>query len=361
MVADPSSELHPGLDGTIDAVEVMLASGVSIRSDEISELAQRAAAWNERSELRESGRPSGYAGASLRCARLLEHLIRRGLPDPGRLLHGVGRRVASNAVLEVLLAHGSPSRDDIDAALRQQCLEYGFDPNAELFRKLVAAGPSRAALDDALLSAARATYRAKNVHVDFEAFDAFEILLQAGARADHGSGTTLTALHLFVDFAVPNTKGDRRIVKRSARADEVLAQAIKSVTSVDALDAEGNTPLHAACMGVVPQRAKMLVDAGADPQRRNNAGRTPVDHAMRRPELHTALGVPIPVPRAVPAPAVPAAPPRDPFSRGSKVMHTKFGEGEVTATSGTGAARKLTVRFASGETKTLAASFLSAK
>jgi hypothetical protein len=358
MVADPSSILDPGLDGTIDAVEAMLASGVSITSDEISELAQRAAAWNERSEVRENGRASTYAGASLRCGRLLEHLIRRGLPNPGVLLRG---RIASNAVLDVLLVHGAPNRDDIDAALRQQSLEYGFDPNAELLRRLVAAGPSQAALDDALLSAARATSRAKNVPVDFEAFDAFEILLQAGARADHGSGTTLTALHLFVDFAVPHTKGDRRIVKRSARADEVLAQAIKSVTSVDVLDAEGNTPLHAACMGFVPRRAKMLVDAGADPLRRNNAGRTPVDQAMRRPELHTALGVPIPPPRSVPSPAVPAAPPRDPFSPGSKVMHTKFGEGDVTATSGTGAARKLTVRFASGETKTLAASFLSAK
>jgi len=281
---------------------------MDITSPHLRSLAEEAASWNERLETRENGNRAGnYAGGSGRSAALLDLLIARGLPEPNTLLH---QRIASLDVLDTLMRLASPTQPDIDAALRHLCSPYAFTPDLAIIDRLLAAGPSQGALDDALQGATRSVTLAKGARTDKDTFTAFEKLLDAGARADHGAGTAVTALHHVVGFA-PGPHEDAR---------------------------------------------------GADPQRRGTAGQPAGDFAERHPDLHAALGVPPPaavkrLTSAERAAELAAAPP-DPFAVGCKVTHAKFGAGDVTASTGSGAGRKLTVTFASGETRTLAASFL---
>jgi len=321
---------------------------MDITSPHLRSLAEEAASWNERLETRENGNRAGnYAGGSGRSAALLDLLIARGLPEPNTLLH---QRIASLDVLDTLMRLASPTQPDIDAALRHLCSPYAFTPDLAIIDRLLAAGPSQGALDDALQGATRSVTLAKGARTDKDTFTAFEKLLDAGARADHGAGTAVTALHHVVGFAP------------GPHEDAIVVRALQSVSNVDVTDAQGVTPLHVACSRRLPARVRTLVAAGADPQRRSTAGQTAVDFAERHPDLHAALGVPPPaavkrLTSAERAAELAAAPP-DPFAVGCKVTHAKFGAGDVTASTGSGAGRKLTVTFASGETRTLAASFL---
>ena len=84
----------------------------------------------------------------------------------------------------------------------------------------------------------------------------------------------LTLIHLvFLPFYLPMKK----IKKPSI---EFLKFLIEDCSlDIDSTDNNGDTPLHlAAHYGSVPA-AKLLIELGADSSRRNNARRTPLDHA----------------------------------------------------------------------------------
>jgi hypothetical protein len=354
------AQLEPALEETLSTVEALIRDGLDLTTDEVHMLAQRAAMFDERFAYTERGRPRGaYVGGTARCVKLLALLIERGLPRVGELV-----RWAQHApdVLEVLLAT-NPTQAEIDAGLAACCNWHSYDPNAEVIRRLLAANPSQAARDTALHDAALGTSRKVDA-IDFEYFDVFEMLLEAGARPDHGTGTPHgTALHHFVSFALHNVAGDRQRAKRAARSDALLRKAVAAVATVDVVTDYGQTALHFACRNRSPERAKILVDAGADPQRADAQGLTPAKIADRDEALCAALGVPVPPapvkkPRTVgPPPPKPTA--ADPFATGTRVSHAKFGEGHIVSSTGSGTSRKLGVKFGDGKTRVLAASFLT--
>jgi hypothetical protein len=355
------STIRPYEDGAQQQVEALLDAGLDIASADVRSFAEALARFDERIAYRERGGTRGaFLGGAARCAAILELLIRRGLPCPGELLE---RSRRSPEVTDVLLRLARPTTSELDAALLATCDEFAFDPNIIVMERLIGAGPTRDTLDEALLHAANGAARYVNVALEFRFFEAFDLLLAAGARADHGAGAKVTALHRFVTFSSPFTSGDRDVIKRAARADATLRRAIANVESVDVVEASGKTPLHLACIERIAERARMLVEAGADPLRVDADGKSAVDYAMRDERLHAVFGTPVPplAPhRRTALPKAPTAPPAiDPLHVGVRVMHAKFGAGEIIKVDGSGPTRKLAIRFASGETRVLAASFVT--
>jgi ankyrin repeat protein len=106
------------------------------------------------------------------------------------------------------------------------------------------------------------------VLADDAAAEMVRFLLSSGAKADaHDVGQSWTALH----FAARDQK------------EAIVRALLEAGTAVDPVDSFGNTPLWRAIMGGgSPVMVEMLLRAGADPQRQNASGVTPVDVAERQ-------------------------------------------------------------------------------
>jgi hypothetical protein len=351
--------LDPTLEGALDRVSAALHGGLDIACDAVRALAVRAAMVDERAAYSERGRPrAAYVGGSARCAALIELLVTGGLPNPGELLRCARY---SLEVVNVLLRVAAPSQADIDAALLATCDEHSYDPIENVIVRLLGAGPSASAIDETLRRAAAGTARFRGVALDLRFFDVFDRLLAAGAHADHAAGSTETALHVLVTLVSPTAAGDRNREKRVARAEATTARAIASVCTVNIVDGNGFTPLHAACWYGIVKRVSMLLEAGAERERRDGQGKAAAEYANGNAEVLAALGLPPPAPpapRTLPSPKHPPPPAPDPFPIGTRVSHPTFGDGVVTASQGLGASRKLTIRFANDGTRVLAASFV---
>lgn len=64
--------------------------------------------------------------------------------------------------------------------------------------------------------------------------------------------------------------------------DEVIRTLLEEGADVSLKNAEGNTPLHWACLNGQLEAVKLLIDAGASPSALNEADETPVDAALSR-------------------------------------------------------------------------------
>ncbi len=341
--------MHAYDETAVAAVREMLAGGFDPTSEEALELATEAASFDERSAYRDSGNQPNRVGGGARGAEVLSLLIAAGLPNPGKLLRTVKGPDAAKVLLET-----KPAQAEIDAGLLAQCNEQSFDPNVEVIRMLIAAGPSATAIDDGLLMATKGASRYRGVPVELAFFDVFDAFLEAGAHADRG---TPTALHYFAYFAPEDS-----LKKRAARALATFTRALQGA-NVDLPDQNGMTPLHLAAQHGALDRIPLLLAAGADKERRANDGSLPSDLAHRNPLIYAALGVAPPAPPAprnrAPAKPRPVAKPLETFRVTVRIKHATFGFGEITGVTGEGDKRKLTIRFDSGDVKMMSPSFVT--
>ncbi|MGE0784817.1 MAG: ankyrin repeat domain-containing protein [Sandaracinaceae bacterium] len=128
-------------------------------------------------------------------------------------------------------------------------------------------------------------------------------------------------------------------------------------------DAYGRPPLCGAAAQGNAQLARALLDAGADPCARTADGTTAWQLAERAYRDAKNADARLVLNALRERGAAPDAPPRpepvaDPFAVGASVQHAKFGEGIVRASEGRGDSLKLTIEFASGGSKTLLARFV---
>lgn len=72
----------------------------------------------------------------------------------------------------------------------------------------------------------------------------------------------------------PTTLGSTPLHLAATNADAgPLLALLAAGANVNAVDSEGNTPLHVAVFSVRPRNVQRLLDAGADPLLKTNAGR----------------------------------------------------------------------------------------
>lgn len=126
----------------------------------------------------------------------------------------------------------------------------------------------------------------------------------------------------------------------------------------------GLSPLHSAAMVGAYEVARLLLASGADAHARTPAGETAYDLAQRayqQGNLDNARLVVNALADAGAGPPRPVDPPKaaDPLGPGARVRHARFGEGTVQSSADTGDARKLTVAFDTAGSKTLLARFVS--
>jgi len=94
-------------------------------------------------------------------------------------------------------------------------------------------------------------------------------LLDAGADVDARDETGATPLHVAASSPISGWRGLKR-------QEKVIALLLDAGAAVDALDDDGSTPLLLAMIHYCEQAAQQLVDAGADPKRRNKRGVSPL-------------------------------------------------------------------------------------
>ena len=191
-----------------------------------------------------------------------------------------GRTPLYAAVDYNTLPHGGrPDRPSLDDTTSSQMIETllaaGANVNAQLklfppYRSLRMDRGADAILDigtTPLLRAARGADVA-----------AMKVLLAHGALVDLPQVTGATPLMVAVGLAVPtDTRGKFRTEFDALAAAQVLLDA---GADVNARDARGRTPLHAAAAQGYTDVAKLLVEHGADLKAADNDGVLPVDAAL---------------------------------------------------------------------------------
>ena len=191
-----------------------------------------------------------------------------------------GRTPLYAAVDYNTLPHGGrPDRPSLDDTTSSQMIETllaaGANVNAQLklfppYRSLRMDRGADAILDIGTTPLLRA---ARGADVG-----AMKVLLAHGALVDLPQVTGATPLMVAVGLAVPtDTRGKFRTEFDALAAAQVLLDA---GADVNARDARGRTPLHAAAAQGYTDVAKLLVEHGADLKAADNDGVLPVDAAL---------------------------------------------------------------------------------
>ena len=120
-----------------------------------------------------------------------------------------------------------------------------------------------------------------------------DALLLAGADAQASANNGATPLLLLLGARTePGTPSNQDVLL--AAVERLLDEEVR----LDVCDARGLGPLHLAALHGLQRVAQLLLQAGADPQLRDNAGRTPRDVAQLRGYVEIAAQL---APAAVPA------------------------------------------------------------
>jgi ankyrin repeat protein len=112
-----------------------------------------------------------------------------------------------------------------------------------------------------------------------------DLLVKAGTNLNVPDAAGRTPLHVAVILDNPE-----------------LVLLLTNKETVNAADKHGNTPLHWAVRNNKPALVKILMDSGANPSKRNNQNKTPLDLAQQNPKLIELLqrGVAEPAQEEVP-------------------------------------------------------------
>jgi hypothetical protein len=134
-----------------------------------------------------------------------------------------------------------------------------------------------------------------------EEWDAFELLIEAGARHDNVGFDGGTVLHRAAhhdrpdmvrllldrgaDLSIQNQWGRTALHVAARRGcDLVAALLLSRGADPNAVTREGWTPLHVAYKAGQPRVVELLLESGADPTRRDNEGKVPADYEFLRPD-----------------------------------------------------------------------------
>ena len=195
-------------------------------------------------------------------------------------LHLAARGGLDEVVRELLTRGASPQSDDYwgtplhfaaangHASTMRLLLKAGADPNAHAADHRYT--PLHEALIDRHVEAVRVLIDAK---ADLDARD------DDGQTPLHWGGFAYRpqAVHLYRDLGAPH---DTRFV--DAGPAEAMKLLLEAGASIEATDAEGNTPLHAAAQVGSRRGVEMLLAHGARRSAKNHAGLTAADIAKRR-------------------------------------------------------------------------------
>lgn len=102
---------------------------------------------------------------------------------------------------------------------------------------------------------------------EYDQSDILRILADAGAAVDNPRHTTLIRPLSWAVYC------------DSVKCIDVLLDRYREMIEIDAQDDSGDTALHVAVEYGTSEALGALLDAGADPSIRNNAGRTPLEGA----------------------------------------------------------------------------------
>ena len=236
----------------------------------------------------EASSPQVYQGATA-----LEIALDFSQPEAAQLLLDRGASIAGGIGTDALVLAARDGEDAIvgellarkvsplGTAALAMAARYG---HASTIQKLVAAG--------ALVDEPRADdhHYTPLVYACQEGrLDAARALLDAGARIDVRDDEGATPLHWAVFAAAPTEvhiysklgePHDTRFVPK--RDAPLVALLIARRAPLEAVDGQGNTPLHDAAMFDAKAAAELLVRAGASRSVRNGEGKTPHDLAHER-------------------------------------------------------------------------------
>jgi ankyrin repeat protein len=144
-------------------------------------------------------------------------------------------------------------------------LQHKGDPNARLKKPIIGRhhGFGDGSLGDGATPLMRAAKSAD--------LDAMRVLLDAGADAKLGMTKGSNAVMILA--------GTRAAPGSSEKAAQALRLLLQHGGDVNALDARGDRPIHAAARAGANEMVRLLVQLGADPNAANGAGKTALDLA----------------------------------------------------------------------------------
>lgn len=172
-----------------------------------------------------------------------------------------------------------------------------------------------------------------------------------------GEAQRAAALHLFARCGATGRAFTRAITSK----DSVVRAAAIAHADLAWRSARGRGVLHLAARASAADVVAALLDRGADPRAKDDAGKTAYD-AAREAWVDDPRGAgavfDLLAARGGGPPRAPEAKPKAEWEPGVAVSHAKFGAGVVEAVEGSGEATKLAIRFGA-EKKVLLAKFVT--